>query len=109
MIEPDGAEFVISNQRQGTATKLRTTLEKIVRKAKVEPWKKLFQNLRSSRETELMEECPAHVVVKWLGNSLKVAQAHYLQLSDSDFAKASAPMTDPSAAPALQNTSETLR
>ena len=109
LIEPDGAEFVIRNQRQGTDTNLRTTLEKIVRKAKVEPWKKLFQNLRSSRETELMEEYPAHVVVKWLGNSLKVAQAHYLQLRDSDFAKASAPIPDSSAAPALRKPSEMLR
>ena len=56
-----------------------------------------------------MDEYPAHVVVKWLGNSLKVAQAHYLQLRDSDFAKASAPMTDPSAAPALRNTSVSPR
>ena len=88
MIEPDGAEFVISNQRQGTATNLRTTFEKIVTKAKVKPWKKPFQNLRSSRQTELAESFPIHVVTKWLGNSLKVAEKHYLQVRDEEYAKA---------------------
>ena len=109
-MEPDGAEFVIRRKPNGTDTNLRTTFEKIVRRAGVEPWKKLFQNLRSSRETELAEQYPVHVVTKWLGNSPKVAMAHYLQVRDTDFAKASA--TSPaasSAAPALRNTSETPR
>ncbi len=111
MIEPDGAEFVISNQRQGTNSNLRTTLEKIIAKAKVEPWKKPFQNLRASRETELAHLYPVHVVTKWMGNSPKVAMAHYLQVRDTDFDKASETNSAvvPSAAPALRNTSETLR
>ena len=88
MIEPDGAELVISNRWQGTDTNLRTTLEKIIIKAKVQPWKKPFQNLRSSRETELAQHYPVHVVTKWLGNSPKVAMAHDLQVRDTDFAKA---------------------
>ena len=69
IIEPDGAEFVISNQRPGTDSNLRTTLEKIIIKAKVEPWQKPFQNLRASRETELAHLHPVHVVTNWLGNS----------------------------------------
>ena len=110
MIEPDGAEFVIRNQRQGTNSNLRTTLEKISAKAKVEPWKQPFQNLRASRETELAHLYPVPVVTKWLGNSPKVAMAHNLQVHDTDFAKASATNpADPSAAPALRNTSETTR
>ena len=87
-MEPDGAEFVIRRKPNGTDTNLRTTFEKIVRRAGVEPWKKLFQNLRSSRETELAEQYPVHVVTKWLGNSPKVAMAHYLQVRDTDFEKA---------------------
>jgi len=106
MIEPDGSEYVIKQRRQGTDSNLRTTLEKIITKAKVEPWQKPFQNLRSSRETELAHQYPVHVVTKWLGNSPKVAMAHYLQVRDTDFDKASGV----SAAPALRKpaaTSET--
>ena len=64
MVEPDGAESVVRNQRQGANSNLKMTLEKIIVKAKVEPWKKPFQNLRSSRETQLAEQYPVHVVVK---------------------------------------------
>lgn len=88
MVEPDGSEYVIKTRRQGTDSNLRTTLEKIITKAKVKPWGKPFQNLRSSRESELAQEYPVHVVTKWLGNSPKVTMAHYLQVRDEDFAKA---------------------
>ena len=64
VVEPDGAEFVVRNQRQGANSNLKMTREKIIVKAKVEPWKKPFQNLRSSRETQLAEQYPVHVVVK---------------------------------------------
>ncbi len=66
-------------------TNLRTTFLKIITRAKVEPWGKPFQNLRSSRETELVQTHPVHVVTAWLGNTPKVAMAHYLQVRDEDF------------------------
>ena len=37
---------------------LRTTFEKLVKRAGLEPWPRLFHNLRSSRETELLEVVP---------------------------------------------------
>ena len=37
---------------------------------------------------ELEETSPTHVVWKWIGNSPKVAQKHYLQVTDSHFEKA---------------------
>ena len=52
------------------------------------PWPKLFQNLRSSRQTELTETWPAHVVCAWIGNSEVVARDHYLQITDEHFATA---------------------
>lgn len=70
---------------------LRTTFNKIVRRAGLKPWPKPFQNLRSTRETELMEIYPAHVVVAWIGHSEKVAQRHYLQITDAHFEKAVLP------------------
>jgi hypothetical protein len=74
---------------------LRTHLQRIIRKAGLEPWPKLFQNLRSTRETELAEQFPIHVVCRWIGNSQPVAARHYLQLTDEHFARA---ITDDGAA-----------
>ena len=45
---------------------LRTTFGKLVNRAGLEPWPRLFHNLRSSRETELLEEFPIHVVALWM-------------------------------------------
>ncbi len=70
---------------------LRTTFEKIVTRAGLTPWVKPFQNLRSTRETELMEIYPSHVVVSWIGHSEKVARKHYLQTTDAHFGKAVTP------------------
>jgi integrase len=63
-------------------------------KAKIEPWPKIFQNLRSTRETELMETFPAHVVCAWLGNTEAVAKKHYLQVTDDHFRRATAQNTE---------------
>lgn len=67
---------------------LRTQLLKILRRAGVEPWERLFQNLRSSRETELANEFPLHVVTAWLGNTPRVADKHYLQVTADHYAQA---------------------
>ena len=78
---------VISRYRDCNAN-LRTQLQRIISKAGLTPWTKLFQNLRSTRETELAEEYPMHVVCDWIGNSPAVAAKHYLQTTDEHFAKA---------------------
>ena len=99
---PEGTEFVITRYRQRNCN-LRTQLQRIIVKAKLEPWPKLFQNLRSTRETELAESFPIHVVCAWLGNTQAVARKHYLQVTDEHFAAASDiavqnPVRQPSAA-----------
>ena len=46
-------------------------------------------NLNSAtRQTELEESFPSHVVCKWIGNSLQVARKHYLQTTDEHFDRA---------------------
>ncbi len=82
-----GAEFVITRYRDSN-TNLRTQLERIIKRAGVKKWPKLFQNLRSTRQTELEEEFPSHVVCAWIGNSQAIASKHYLQVTDAHFAKA---------------------
>jgi integrase len=79
-----GTEYVITRYRDSN-TNLRTQLQKIIRRAGLKPWPKLWQNLRSTRETELAETYPIHVVCQWIGNSQAVAAKHYLQVTDEHF------------------------
>jgi len=44
--------------------------------------------MRSSRETELAQKYPLHVVTAGIGNSAMIAAKHYLQVTEEDFAKA---------------------
>ena len=83
----DGTEFVVNRYRDRTQN-LGTQGKRIVRKAGMTPWPKLFQNLRSTRETELSEQFPMHVVCAWIGNSQSVAAKHYLQVTREHFDRA---------------------
>jgi hypothetical protein len=86
--DPDaGGEFVINRYRN--QANLQTRFRKIIKRAGLTPWPKLFQNLRSTRQTELAAEYPLHIVCAWLGNKAAVAAEHYLQVTDADFTKAS--------------------
>ena len=86
----DGATFVITRYRQ-TNVSLRTQLLRIIKRAGLKPWAKLFQNLRSTRETELCETFPLHVVTAWIGNTASVAAKHYLQVTEDHFKAAQNP------------------
>lgn len=82
-----GTEHVITRYRD-TNSNLRTQLCKIIRRAGLKPWPKLFQNLRASRATELAAEFPAHVAAAWMGHSTLVANKHYWQVTEGDFQRA---------------------
>ncbi len=82
-----GNEFVITRYRDTNAN-LRTQLLRIIARAGQQPWPRLFHNLRATRQTELSERFPGHVVCDWMGNSQRVADRHYLQTTDSHFEKA---------------------
>ena len=64
---------------------LRTQFMKLLAKAGVEPWPRVFHSMRASRQTELVEAFPSHVVCSWLGNSEEVAKSHYLLVTDEHF------------------------
>jgi len=83
----DKSEFVISRYRDA-GQNLRTQFLKIIKRAGLKPWPRLFHNLRASRQTELMQSFPIHVVCEWLGNSKLIAQEHYLRVNEGDFEKA---------------------
>jgi len=82
-----GPGYVIAKHRN-TGANLRTHMLRILAKAGVKPWPKLFQNLRSTRQTELCQDWPEHVVCAWLGNSKAIAREHYLQVTNEHFRKA---------------------
>jgi integrase len=93
---PKGAIYVVDERFRKSAVgehgwrncNLRTTFEKIITRAGLVAWPRLFHNLRSSRQTELSETFPSHVVCAWLGNSEDIARDHYLQVTDEHFQKA---------------------
>ncbi len=89
---PEGAVYVVDHCRSPTVN-LRTRFESIIKAAGLVPWPKLFQNLRASRETELMSRFPAKDVASWLGNSVPVAMAHYAMPMASSFQQAIAVST----------------
>jgi integrase len=94
----DGAMYIVDERMRKSALKvdggiwancnLRTTLEKIIERAGLKAWPRLFHNLRASRETELVERFPVQVVTSWLGNTPAVAMRHYLMTTDAHFAAA---------------------
>ncbi len=73
-----GAEYVISRYRDSNMN-LRTQAERILDRAGVVPWPKLFHNCRATRQSELVREFPISDVCYWIGNSVVVAAKHYLQ------------------------------
>jgi hypothetical protein len=89
-----GSEFVITSCRDATKN-LRTQFRRIIERAGLKVWPKPFQNLRSTRETELAETYPMHVVCEWIGNSQPVAAKHYLQVTKAHFDQASEALQNP--------------
>lgn len=90
-----------------SACSLTRRLGTLARKSKVVLWEKPWQNMRSTRQTELVSEFPRHVACAWIGNSDTVAQKHYLQVTKEHFAQASGAAPGPpelaGAAKALQS------
>ncbi|GIW96970.1 MAG: hypothetical protein KatS3mg111_0303 [Pirellulaceae bacterium] len=103
---PEGATHVIERY-QGSAGNLRTQFGRILERAMVKPWPKLFQNLRSSCRTDLQEQFPSHAVDAWLGHSTAVAREHYLQVTDEHWERAikPGPLVGPLAGPLVRDLS----
>ena len=103
----EGAEYVVDKPIYRAAantgdgwknSNLRTQFLKKLKKAGVVPWARLFHSMRASRQTELEQQHPLHVVCKWLGNSPSIAQKSYLLVTDADVAKAIGRGTNPTRA-----------
>jgi integrase len=124
-LAPEGAVYLVDERfRRGSLKptgwrncNLRTTFEKIVKRAGLTPWPRLFHNMRSSCETDLMQHHPMPTVAAWMGHSVEIATKHYCQITEADFAKAVAhrslrePKNEPAEAvqKAVQQPAETRR
>ena len=76
------AEYVFPELRADT--NLRTALEKIIRRAGVKAWPKLWQNLRSSAATDFARSIPSHLAGSICGHTEEIAKEHYWTVEDSD-------------------------
>jgi hypothetical protein len=93
---PEGAVYVVDERYRRSAQgksgwrscNLRTTFEKIIKRAGLEPWERLFHNMRASCETELCEKFPMHVVTAWMGHTPDIAMKHYCQVTEAHFQRA---------------------
>lgn len=96
----EGAEAVVP--RLGDpGINLRTQFHRIIARAGLTAWPRLFHNLRGSCATDWVERFPAHVVAGWLGHSPMIAAQHYLQTRDAHFDLA-AGVAEAAANPATQ-------
>jgi len=86
---PAGSIYVLPKRFHNDGYAFAGVLE-AAKLAGIEPWPRLLQNLRATRQTELMRTTPAHVVYAWIGNSREVAEDHYLMVTDADYARAAA-------------------
>lgn len=84
----DGDELVLPMMAGRCDSTFSSHIAHVVDKLGLTPWSRLWHSMRSTRQTELEERFPSHAVCSWLGNSVDVAHRHYLQTTETHFAKA---------------------
>ena len=80
-------EYVFTGSRRSGKNPSSYLRYQVIR-AGLKPWPRITQNLRSTRETELADDYPLHVVAAWMGHSRRVATKHYLQITESHYERA---------------------
>ena len=104
----DEAEEGETNVVTLSTNNLQRNLIRIIERAGVESYVKPYHTLRSSCQTELVNTFPDFAVAKWLGNSVRVADKHYLRMTD-DLMKRAAGVDSEAAQNAAQSASEPSR
>ena len=85
----EGETMVVPSLGRVGSGNLRTSMRRTIARAGLVPWERTFQNLRSSFVIDLHERFPAHVASRWAGHTDKTALAHYLNVLDDHFDRAS--------------------
>lgn len=68
-----------------SSVNLRSRFQRMLTKAGVTPWPRLFQNLRASFATDLVERFPSHVAAAWCGHTVATQQSAYMIQRDAHF------------------------
>lgn len=99
--EPTGSDFILAGLRaRCSAMNVRTTFEKIIKRAGYAPWPKLFNNMRATRDTELKRAgFTEDQRSAWLGHCESISKSHYQIMgelvTDADFDRAATLRTPP--------------
>lgn len=80
--------YVFNRARGSAATTWRDWLLAAIQSANLQPWPKLWHNLRASCRTDLESQFPAGVCNAWLGHSTRVAIDHYHLVTPDHWATA---------------------
>jgi integrase len=85
----DGAEYVLPTWG-GVEKNTRKPFQNIIKRAGLKEWPRLFHNLRSSRQTELVshQQFSVTTVAEWMGNSPEVGNEFYMQLTEQEHTRA---------------------
>jgi integrase len=92
-----GATHILTRARASAGTHWRNGLLAAIRAANVQPWEKLWINLRASCRTDMQAFFPDHVCNAWLGHSSRVAAQHYLMITSDHWQQATAHAAESSA------------
>lgn len=83
-----GTQFVLTRTRDPNGAYIRKQLAQFIEKAGLTRWPRITHNMRASRQTELERVNPTHVVCAMMGNTPRVAQRHYLLVTEDDLIRA---------------------
>ncbi len=83
---PEGNERVLASFKPSYNP--HTQMVRLIERAGVETWPRIWHNLRASRQIELCAQHPLHTACAWLGNSAAIASGHYLKVTDADWQRA---------------------
>lgn len=79
-----GATFIVPRLRDARMN-WRTHARRIIRRAGLDYWPRLFQALRSSCEMDWVARFPLRDVAAWIGHDARVAMQHYLKPTEATF------------------------
>jgi integrase len=98
---PAGVRYrAAANGKNGwLSANLRAEFEKLIRRAGLVQWPRVFHTLRASAETDLLERFPISAVTTRLGHSAAVALKHYTRVPDHLFDQAAGVRAESGAVP----------
>jgi len=83
----EGTEFIINRYRDVTQN-LRTTFDKIVKRAGLPTIPRPFDNMRATRSNEVHDRWGTHKESEWIGHTARVRKDHYGMITDDDYTAA---------------------